>query len=222
MKAVATMRRSALGSHQSSLSAILALILVTAVVLACRFAESLTGDPKAGTVSSLWPDVPPFAGAEKVDLEIPLGARLAIRAFMQGKVNFIAFTTDQSAPEVQAFYSNERMKAAGWTPSDKGCVGDSEDKDHHGAVCLYKRGGNKNGIKDRNKGVNKNASEDENKDGIEDKNRDGIEDENKDGIRGAEKEEGLAIVVAYDEKTTKTQIFYVRIDLTQPTPSPSR
>ena len=158
---------------------ILALILVLAVAISCRFVETLTGDPKAGTVSSLWPDVPPLAGATKADLEIPLGARLAIRAMMQGKINFIAFTTDQSAQDVQDFYSNQRMKAAGWTPSDKGCVGDTEDKDSQGAVCLFKR---------------------------------------KDG----NKEEGLAIVLAQDEKTKKTEIFYARIDVTEPTPSPSR
>ena len=160
-------------------TSILALILVLAVAISCRFVDTLTGDPKAGTVSSLWPDVPPLAGATKADLEIPLGARLAIRAMMQGKINFIAFTTDQSAQDVQAFYSNERMKAAGWTPNEKGCIGDTEEKANHGAVCLFKR---------------------------------------KDG----NKEEGLAIVLAQDEKTKKTEIFYARIDVTQPTPSPSR
>ena len=157
----------------------LALVLVLAVAISCRFVETLTGDPKAGTVSSLWPDVPPLAGATKADLEIPLGARLAIRAMMQGKINFIAFTTDQRAQDVQAFYSNERMKAAGWTPNEKGCIGDTEDKDNHGAVCLFQR---------------------------------------KDG----KKEEGLAIVLAQDEKTKKTDIFYARIELPEPTPSPSR
>ena len=160
-------------------TSILALILVLGVAVSCRLTESLTGDPKAGTVSSLWPDVPPLASAKKADLEIPLGARLAIRAMMQGKINFIAFTTDQSAGEVQNFYSNERMKAAGWTPSEKGCVGDTDDKETHGAVCLFKR---------------------------------------KDG----NKQEGLAIVLAQDEKTKKTEIFYVRVDMTEPTPSPSR
>jgi hypothetical protein len=158
---------------------ILAFMFVLAVGLSCRLTERLTGDPKAGTVSSLWSDVPPLPGATKADLDIPLGARLAIRAMMQGKVNFIAFTTDQSAEDVQAFYSNERMKAAGWTPSEKGCIGDTEDKDNHGAVCLYKR-------------------------------------------QEGNKAEGLAIVFAQDEKTKKTEIFYARIDLTQPTPSPSR
>ena len=158
---------------------VLALVLVLAVAISCRLTESLTGDSRAGTVSNLWPDVPPLAGATKTDLAFPLGARLAIRAMMQGKINFIAFTTDQSAQAVQDFYSNERMKAAGWTPSDKGCVGDTEDQKSHGAVCLYKR---------------------------------------KDG----KKEEGLAIVLGQDEKTKKTEIFYVRIDLPEPTPSPSR
>ena len=84
---------------------ILALILVVAVAVSCRLTESLTGDSRAGTVSNLWPDVPPFAGATKTDLAFPLGARLAIRAMMQGKINFIAFTTDHSAQEVKDFYS---------------------------------------------------------------------------------------------------------------------
>jgi hypothetical protein len=158
---------------------ILALMLVIAIAVSCRFVETLTGDRKAGTVSTLWSDVPSLPNATKADLEIPLGARLAIRALMQGKINFIAFTTDQSAADVQAFYSNERMKTAGWTPSDKGCVGDTADKDNHGAVCLYKR-------------------------------------------KEGKQEEGLAIVLAQDEKTKKTEIFYVRIELPEPTPSASR
>jgi hypothetical protein len=158
-------------------TSILALILVVAVALSCRLVENLGGNPKAGTVSSLWPDVPPLAGATKADLEIPLGARLAIRALMQGKINFIAFTTDQSPKDVQAFYSNDRMKAAGWTPNEKGCVGDTEDKDNSGAVCFYKH----------KKGT---------------------------------MEEGLAIILAQDEKTKKTEIFYARIELPEPSPSP--
>ena len=71
------------------------------------------------------------------------------------------------------------MRAAGWTPNEKGCIGDTEDKDNHGAICFFQR-------KDGNKA------------------------------------EGLAIVVAQDTKTKQTEIFYARIDLTQPIPSPSR
>lgn len=159
---------------------VLALILVLAVAISCRLTESLTGDSRAGTVSNLWPDVPPLAGATKTDLAFPLGARLAIRAMMQGKINFIAFTTDHSAQDVQDFYSKDRMKAAGWTPSEQGCIGDTEDKEkNQGAFCLFKR---------------------------------------KDG----KPEEALAIVLAQDDKTKKTEIFYARIELPEPTPSPTR
>ena len=154
------------------------LILALGVVLSCRMAESLTGGAKAGTVSNLWADVPAFAGAQKADLEIPLGARLAMRAMMQGKVNFIAFTTDKSAEEVKTFYSNDLMKAAGWTPNQNGCIADTQDEKSQGAICLY---GRKDGGKD----------------------------------------EGLAIIVAENEKTKQTEIFYARIDMTRPSPSPS-
>ena len=98
---------------------------------------------------------------------------------MNGKINFIAFTTDKSTEDVKSFYSNDRMKAAGWTPNDKGCIGDTENDKNQGAVCLYER-------KDNNK------------------------------------DEGLAIIVAQDDKKKETEIFYARIDLTQPSPSPTR
>ena len=162
-----------------SFASLIALTLLFTVVVSCRLAESLTGDPKAGTVSTLWPDVPPLDGAQKADLELPLGARLAIRAMMQGKVNFISFTTDKTAQQVKDFYSNERMKAAGWMPNEKGCMGDTEDQKAHGAVCLY-------------------------------------------GRKSGDKQEGLAIIMAQDEKTNKTNLFYARIDLTDPKASPSR
>jgi hypothetical protein len=160
-------------------TALFALILIVGVVVSCRMVETLTGNSSAGTVSRLWPDVPPFAGATRADLEIPLGARLAIRTVMQGKINFIAFTTDKSAQDVQNFYLDDRMRAAGWTANKNGCIGDTDDKQSQGAVCLFTH---------------------------------------KDG----DKQEGLAIVVAQDEKSKQTEIFYARIDLTQPTPSPSR
>jgi len=40
--------------------------------------------------------------------------------------------------------------------------------------------------------------------------------------KDGDKQEGLAIIVAESEKEKKTDIFYARIDMTQPTPSPSR
>lgn len=120
-------------------ASLLALALIFGVAISCRLSERLAGDKNAGTVSQLWPDVPPFEGATKADLEIPLGVRLMIRTMAQGKVNFISFRTDKTAQEVKDFYSNDRMKAAGWTPNDKGCTGDTEDSKNHGALCLFSR-----------------------------------------------------------------------------------
>ena len=160
-------------------TAIFALLLLFGAVVSCRMVESLTGGEKAGTVASLWPDVPPFAGATKADLAIPLGVRLMLRAAMQGKINFIAFTTPKSAQEVKDFYSGDLMKSAGWTPNKQGCLGDTEDQKSEGAVCLF---------------------------------------EHQDGA----KKEGLAIIVAEDKKTKQTDIFYARIDLTEPSPSPTK
>jgi hypothetical protein len=152
-------------------ASLLALVLLLGVGLSCKLSERLMGDKNAGTVSALWPDVPPFAGATKTDVEIPLGARLLIRTMFQGKLNFISFRTDKSAQEVKDFYSEARMKAAGWNADKKGCQGDTEDTKNHGAVCLF---------------------------------------EKKEG----DKDEGLAIIVAQDEKLPDTNIFYARIDMT--------
>ena len=116
---------------------LLALVLVLGVAISCKLAERLGGDKNAGTVSELWPNVPPFQGATKAEVEIPLGVRLLIRGMSQGKVNFISFRTDKPAQEVKDFYSNDRMKAAGWAANDKGCTGDMEDKKNHGAMCMF-------------------------------------------------------------------------------------
>ncbi len=157
---------------------LLVLFLLLSVVISCRMVESLSGGEKGGTVSALWPDVPPFEGATKADLQIPLGPRLILRAAMGGKINFIAFTTSKTAQEVKDFYTADRMKATGWTPHEKGCIGDTDEKSQ-GAICLFQR---------------------------------------KDG----DKQEVLAIIVAENEKTKQTDIFYARIETTQPTPSPAK
>ena len=129
-------------------ASLLALVLILGVAISCKLSERLAGDKNAGTVSELWPDVPPFQGATKAEIEIPLGMRLLIRGMTQGKVNFISFRTDKPAQEIKDFYSNDRMKAAGWAANDKGCTGDTEDTKNHGAVCLFSRksGGKEEGL----------------------------------------------------------------------------
>jgi len=112
------------------------------VAISCKLSEKLAGDKNAGTVSELWTDVPPFQGATKAEIEIPLGMRLLIRGMTQGKVNFISFRTDKTAQEVKDFYSVDRMKAVGWIANDKGCTGDTEDTKNHGALCLFSKKNN--------------------------------------------------------------------------------
>ncbi|HWF89202.1 MAG TPA: hypothetical protein VN659_10215 [Pyrinomonadaceae bacterium] len=123
-------------------ASLLALILIFGVAISCKLSEKLAGDKNAGTVSELWTDVPPFQGATKAEIEIPLGMRLLIRGMTQGKVNFISFRTDKTAQEVKDFYSVDRMKAVGWIANDKGCTGDTEDTKNHGALCLFSKKNN--------------------------------------------------------------------------------
>lgn len=118
-------------------ASLLALTLIFAVAISCRLSERLAGDKNAGTVSELWPDVPPFQGATRANLELPFATRLLIRTMVQGKVNFIAFRTDKTAQEVKDFYSRDRMKATGWAAKDEGCFSDTEDRKHYGALCLF-------------------------------------------------------------------------------------
>lgn len=155
------------------------ICLLIFMCLSCRMFETLSGNESAGTVDKLWTDVPAFEGAAKVDMAIPLGARLIIRAAMAGRISFIVFTTNRDAQAVKDFYSKEQMKAVGWTAGEEGCVSDTEEKDIRGAVCFFNR-------------------------------------------KDSGTEEGLAIVVAQDEKTGETNIFYARIDLTQNAPAGSK
>jgi len=120
--------------------------------LACGPLGSLTGGSSAGTADSLWPDVPPFPGAEEVDLELPLFVRLAVEAASQaimseagdsaGELEFIAFTTGRSADEVMAFYTADRMAAEGWTAGDQpGCGLASTEDEQVGGMCLFAKEG---------------------------------------------------------------------------------
>lgn len=151
-----------------------ALALLTGLLLftsACGMVGSLLGGSSGGTVDELWSDVPPVPGATQADLEMPLAARLAIQAMLQGRMNFIAYTTDQTPNEVEALYTVETMQAQGWNVENTpGCVTDQSEG--LGAICFF-----------------------------------GKED-------GAQ-EEGLAIVIAIDDDTNETNVFYARIDLTE-------
>ena len=121
-------------------ASLLALALILGVAISCRLSERLGGgDKTVGTVNELWPDVPAFQGATKVEGEIPLAMRILMRTMMKGKVAFIVYRTDKSAQEVQDFYSGDRMKAAGWAPNDQGCTSNPDDKMNNGIFCFFSR-----------------------------------------------------------------------------------
>ncbi|MEX1020481.1 MAG: hypothetical protein WDZ49_12535 [Litorilinea sp.] len=158
--------------NKKTISALALLVGMMLFTSACGMVSSLLSGRSSGTVGELWDDVPPVAGAAKADMEMPLAARLAIQAMLQGRMDFIAFSTDQTPTQVQEIYTREAMEARGWNVEEgQGCVGDSADE-NMGAICFFA------------------------------KNQDG-------------QEEGLAIVVALDEETGTTNIFYARIDLTE-------
>ena len=122
-------------------ASILALALLLAVALSCNLAERL-GDDKGVVVDSLWPDVPPFPGATKSDIKLPLPMRI-ILGRMKGKIAFITFRTDRSEQEVKDFYSGKSMTDAGWIRMDASCFRDTKDRQTGDAMCHFTKGGPK-------------------------------------------------------------------------------
>jgi hypothetical protein len=114
-------------------------ILVAALVFttACGMVTSLFSGKSSGTVSDLWADVPRMDGMTKTDMEMPLAARLALQAMLQGRMDFIAYTTDATPQAVLDFYTTERMAEQGWaTQEGTGCFGDAETAEE-GTICVY-------------------------------------------------------------------------------------
>ncbi|MCL4393943.1 MAG: hypothetical protein M1482_03895 [Chloroflexi bacterium] len=155
-------------------------VVVLAGALGCGLIDSVvgnvTGANKAGTVTDLWPDVPRMDGLNKSDIQLPLAGQLAVKAMSQGSFDFIAFTTSQTSQDVVNYYTEDRMKSAGWA-SDTGTggcqVGDSSSSS--GGVCIFERS---------------------------------------DGGKTT----GLMIVIAQDDSTKQTQLFFIRItDVGTPT-----
>ena len=95
--------------------------------LACSLSGLIPGvggsSGSATTVTDLWPDVPKMDGITVIKADMPIEFQIAVQAFFaaassnQGSINFIAYTTDKTPADVEAYYSAERMKSAGWDVS---------------------------------------------------------------------------------------------------------
>lgn len=107
----------------------LGAVLLLVAGMACNLTSLIPGGGAAGTVSALWPDVPPFEGATRENIEMPLPIRVAMQAMLKGKLEFIVFTTSAAPQAVTDFYTKDRMAAAGWDPDQSaGCSFGSSDE----------------------------------------------------------------------------------------------
>jgi hypothetical protein len=112
-----------------SLAGVMALMCLLA---GCNLPSSVPviGDRGAGTVSDLWPDVPPMPSATKNDLGAPtLQIKLVSTLLFGGApLDYIFFITPKSLQEVRDFYTIDRMAATGWDRDIPGCDLDKVDK----------------------------------------------------------------------------------------------
>lgn len=125
-------------------ASLLALALLLAVALSCNLAERLGGNDESVMVTSLWPDVPPFQGASKTDMKLPLPMRIVFSKVMKGKASFITFRTDKTPQEVKEFYSGNSMTEAGWSRENESCFRDTENRQTGGSLCSFTKGEQKN------------------------------------------------------------------------------
>jgi hypothetical protein len=109
------------------------------------------GDDNMKTVSELWSDVPRMDGLAPSEMEMPLFVKLAMRTVLgnlgrvnkedktTGDIDWIVFSSGKTPQEVQNFYTNARMAAAGWEASDKStCLsGGTTGVPQVGVLCIF-------------------------------------------------------------------------------------
>ncbi len=123
----------------------IALAFALLVTSGCGlFGES--GGTQAG---AMWADVPVMEGMTKENLDLPLPVRLVVQALVRASGasegvridNFevVAFTSAKTPDDLKAFYTNERMRAAGWDIADQpGCSSVSDTSSAGAATfCLF-------------------------------------------------------------------------------------
>jgi len=122
---------------------ILLLVFTMFMTMGCNMIGSLFGGGSSGS-RELWPDVPKMNGMNTADLGLPLAAKLAIQAAFKGAIDYVAFNTDKTPADVQAFYTADKMKEAGWqSDSNMGCIGDEQGGGAGlGLLCFFAKDAN--------------------------------------------------------------------------------
>jgi hypothetical protein len=162
--------------YMIAFSAVLLVAALGCGVLDSVVNQAVSGGKPAGTVADLWPDVPKMDGMNKVNIDLPIAAQVAIKAMTQGNFDFIAYSTSQTPQDVVNFYTADRMKSAGWDSQDTGgCSASSGTTGVGGGICVFQR-------------------------------------------TTSGKTNALMIVIAQDDQTKQTQLFFVRVtDVGTPT-----
>jgi len=140
------------------LAGLLALFMLAS--LACGTTDNLINqavgdDANLVSVPSLWPDVPPMDGLTLSELEaMPPFVKLAMRLVLgnlgrlnpegtdqgTGKIDWIAYTTDKTPQDVEAFYTNDLMTPNGWDSNPTPCIsGSDQGGPRVGAVCIFQK-----------------------------------------------------------------------------------
>ena len=141
---------------------IIFLVVTALALLACdvsglaNVAQQAASDVTSGgsgsgltSVSELWADVPRMDGLTGSDIEMPLVTKIFMQSLMSSALNdananadLAVFSTTQSVADVQAFYSSERMQAAGWDSSEGAdtCFGGGEaGAQDVGLFCVFSK-----------------------------------------------------------------------------------
>lgn len=164
------------------------LVSTVANGVANKVGNAVLGQGDAGTVTTLWTDVPKMDGLTQENLDLPLVAKIAIQGFMKasmggnGSINFISFTTAQTPQDVTNFYTTDKMTAAGWNGQDQpGCTGvDTSSATSGGGACFF----------DKTDANNKSVL--------------------------------LGIFIGQDSTTKKTEVFFMRVEAIEATPTPGQ
>jgi hypothetical protein len=132
--------------YMIALSAALLVAALGCGVIDSVVNQAVSGGKPAGTVADLWTDVPKMDGMNKVNMDLPIPAQLAVKAVTQGNFDFIAYSTNKAPQDVVNFYTPDRMKAAGWDSQDTGgCTVSSDTSSGAGGICVFSQtGGSKN------------------------------------------------------------------------------
>lgn len=133
----------------------IALTCVMFVASGCGTISSLVGGGGGSKAAALWSDVPAMEGMTQDHIELPLPIKLAAQAFIRASgasegvrldnFEIVSFTSAKTPEDVRAFYTNERMQAAGWNATDQpGCAGATDQQLAGGTFCLFSKRGASN------------------------------------------------------------------------------